>query len=128
MSRLDQQFDEDRALRNAAFSVLKSDIEHAKEAFSGKAIAGRVSSRVGDGAKDVAQIAKGHADDNRGILAALIGALLLWLAREPILDVLGLGSASDNPDEDSAPEEHEELSANEPAPDENISELVNDNE
>ncbi len=128
MSRLDQQFEEDRALRNAALSVLKTDVEHAKNALSGKAIAERVSSRVGDGAKDAIDIAKGHADDNRGILAALIGALLLWFAREPILEVFGLGSASANPDEDSPPADLEEPGACEPSPDETISELVNDNE
>lgn len=93
MTRLEQQFEEDRALRDAARYVLMADLAHAQASFSGKGIANRVGSRVGDGAKDVLEVAKGHADDHRGILAALIGAVILWFARAPILELLGFGSA-----------------------------------
>ena len=138
MSGLDQQFKEDKALRDAALGVLKADIEHAKTSLTGKAIADRMGSRIGDGAKDVVEIAKGHADDNRGILAVLIGALLLWFVREPILDLLGFGSASEHdsdPREPSADnrigEEVAQLKDTElidPAADETTTELVNDHE
>ncbi|MEL7189563.1 MAG: hypothetical protein AAGK17_08440 [Pseudomonadota bacterium] len=115
MSKLEKQFEEDRALRNAALSVLKADVEHAKAALSGKAIASRVGTRVGDGAKDAFEIAKVHADDKRGILAALIGAVILWFVREPLLDILGLGSASDNTGEDSdMPNDDGEVLADQP--------------
>ncbi|MBV7259922.1 hypothetical protein [Erythrobacter crassostreae] len=95
MSKLDQQFYEDRALRDAAREVLMADIAHAKVSLSGKGIAGRVAGRVGDGAKDVFEVAKVHSDDNRGIIAALIGALVLWFTRAPILEILGLEEAED---------------------------------
>ncbi|KWV92885.1 hypothetical protein [Erythrobacter sp. YT30] len=140
MSDLEQQFKEDRALRNAALAVLKSDVEHAKTALSGKAVAERVGNRVGDGAKDILEIAKGHADDNRGILAALIGALVLWFAREPLLEILGFGSASDNEVDNTPFEEDEEAASAQKdfatadatgdtvESDETVSEMVNDNE
>ncbi|MEL7197035.1 MAG: hypothetical protein AAGL10_01865 [Pseudomonadota bacterium] len=138
MSKLEQQFIEDRALRNAALGVLKSDLEHAKNALSGKALASRVGSRVGDGAKDAFDIAKGHADDNRGILAALIGALLLWFTRAPLLEILGFGSASDNGSDDSETDDSEtkdssdpdrlDTAFNDPATQDPSSELVNDND
>ncbi|MEM8725900.1 MAG: hypothetical protein AAGE86_10305 [Pseudomonadota bacterium] len=99
MTKLPQQFIEDRALRDAARDVFMADIEHARTSISGKGIAARVGSRVGDGAKDVFEVARVHADDNRGVLAALIGAILLFFAREPILEVFGI-TPSDN-DEDA---------------------------
>ncbi|MFL0356698.1 hypothetical protein ACI5KX_09475 [Erythrobacter sp. GH1-10] len=91
MSKIDQRFYEDRALRDAAKAVLLADIEHARTTFSGKGLAERVTGRVGEGAKDVFEVAKTHTQDNRGIIALLMGAVLLWFAREPILDILAEG-------------------------------------
>lgn len=93
MSRLPEQFREDRALRDAAKSVLMTDIEHARTSLTPKGFADRVGGRIGDGAKDVYSVAKGHADDNRGIIAALIGAILLWISRDTIFEILGLEKA-----------------------------------
>ena len=103
MPKLPAQFVEDRALRDAARDVFMADIAHARTSISGKGIAERVGSRVGDGAKDVFEVARVHADDNRGILAALIGAILLFFARDPILEVLGI-TPSDDGDETPEPE------------------------
>lgn len=96
MSRLPEDFHQDRALRDAARGVLVADLEHAKATLSGKAIAGRVASRVGDGAKDVAEIAKVHAADNQGLLAGLLAIVALFLARGPIMEILGLAEFPDD--------------------------------
>lgn len=93
MSKHLEQFHEDRAIRDAARAVLMADFEHARASFSAKGVADRVGGRIGDGAKDVIEVAKTQADTNRGIIAALIGAVLLWLGRDTILDVLGLSEA-----------------------------------
>ncbi|MEM7664577.1 MAG: hypothetical protein AAF250_01855 [Pseudomonadota bacterium] len=98
MTRLPDQFLEDRALRNAARDVFMADIAHARASFSGKGIAARIGSQIGDGAKDVIEVARSNADDNRGVLAALIGAILVFFAREPILEVLGLVEAESDQD------------------------------
>ncbi|MEM1195877.1 MAG: hypothetical protein AAGH57_07210 [Pseudomonadota bacterium] len=90
MSRLPEEFQQDKALRDAALAVLVADIEHARVSLSGKAVAARVVGTIGDGARDALEVAKGHADDNRGFIAALIAALALWLARVPLLEILGL--------------------------------------
>jgi len=90
MIKLDPQFLEDRELRDAAKAVFMDDAAHAKANFSAGGLAGRVAERIGDGSKDAFDIAKTHADDNRGILAAVIGAILLWIAREPIFEIVGL--------------------------------------
>ena len=103
MSRLQERFEEDRALRDAARAVLLADIEHARTSFSAKGVADRVGTRIGDGALDVLDTAKEKASDNRGIIAALIGAILLWLGREPLLEALGFGAdADDEPVADTA--------------------------
>lgn len=96
MSRLPDQFYEDRALRNAARTVLMADVEHARATLSGKGMASRVAGRVADGAKDVFEVAKEHADDKRGILAGLIAAVLLWFAREPLMEIFGRGPTTDS--------------------------------
>ncbi len=90
MGKLDRQFEEDRRLRNTAKAVLMADIDHARTTFSAKGVADKTAGRIGDGAKDVFEVAKIHADDNRGIIAIIIGALLVWLGREPIMEALGL--------------------------------------
>lgn len=102
MTKLDPQFVEDRALRNAALEVLKADIEHAKESFKPKNVAGRMGERVKAGAEEVFELAKDRADDNRGAIAAVIGALFLFLARNPILEILGLKDAPDEDEDDSS--------------------------
>ena len=105
MSKLEQQMREDRILRDAAKAVLMADIAHARNTLSPSGVAERVGERIGDGAKDVFEVAKIHADDNRGILAALIGALLLWIGRGPILEILGLRDE----DEDSVSASSDEV-------------------
>ena len=95
MSDLEQQFYADRALRNAALTVLKADFEHAKTSFSGKGLADRLTGRIGEGAKDVIEAAREKTDDNLGIIALLVSAIVLWFSREPIADFLGLGADDD---------------------------------
>ncbi len=88
MSRLPDEFHQDRALRDAARGVLIADIEHARATLNGKGLADRFAGRVGDGAKDVFEIAKHHAGDKRGILAGLVALVAVWFAREPIGEIL----------------------------------------
>ncbi|KPP93229.1 hypothetical protein [Erythrobacter sp. HL-111] len=90
MADMDPRLAEDLALRNAALAVLKADIDHAKKSFAPKAVATRAGTRVKEGAEEVFELAKERADDNRGVIAVLIGALFLFLARQPILEILGL--------------------------------------
>lgn len=96
MTRLPQRFIEDRALRDAARAVLAEDIERLRSSLSEESIAARVSSgvsstissRIRTGARDVLAQAKAQAGDHKGVLAVLVGAIVLWLARGPILDWL----------------------------------------
>ncbi|AWW74682.1 hypothetical protein CD351_09630 [Erythrobacter sp. KY5] len=102
MSKLEERLIQDREMRDLARANLMADIEHAKEAFSATGVFGRVGGRIGDGAKDVLEVAKFQAEDKRGILALLIGAILLWLGRQPILEALGLEDELDKGQSDTA--------------------------
>jgi hypothetical protein len=94
MTRLPDTFLEDRALRDAARAVLTEDIARLRDSLGEEGIAARVSSgmtttissRIRTGARDVLAQAKAQAADNQGVLAVLIGAIILFLARGTILD------------------------------------------
>jgi len=94
MTQLPARFVEDRALRDKARAVLAEDIARLRDNLGEQGIASRVSSgvtssissRIRTGARDVLDQAKGAAGDRKGMLAVLIGALLLWFARGPIFE------------------------------------------
>jgi len=111
MTRLPQSFIEDRALRDAARAVLAEDIERLRASLSDESIASRVSSgvsstitsRIRTGARDVLAQAKAQAGDHKSVLAVLIGAIVLWFARGPILDWLDeFADIDDDTDTDAA--------------------------
>ncbi len=86
MSRkLDLRLREDRALRDAARSLLTSDIVHLRANLAGKGFGKRIVDRMSNGAADVFDDAVEIADNNRGVLTTLVGAVLLWFARNPIM-------------------------------------------
>jgi hypothetical protein len=111
MNRLPANFMEDRALRDAARAVLTEDIERLRANLNEEGIASRVSSgvtttissRIRTGARDVLAQAKAQAADNKGVLAVLIGAIILFLARGLILDWIDeLGMDEEEGDESEA--------------------------
>jgi len=111
VNKLDQQFVEDRALRDAAKQNVLADIELLKSGWNERGLTKRITSRIGGGAVDVFERASDTADDNRGVLVALIGAVVLWFASGALLELFGeasdVGDARDtieDTDEHSAPE------------------------
>jgi hypothetical protein len=118
MSALPQRFIEDRALRDAARAVLDEDIARLRASLGEQGVASRVTSSIGStvtgrlkaGASDVLESAKETAIDNRGVIAVLVGAILLWLMRGPLLALVT--------EEDFVPEDSTDLDGTgaEPAP------------
>ena len=107
MTRLPDTFLEDRALRDSARAVLAEDIARLRDSLGEEGIAARVSSgmtttissRIRTGARDVLAQAKAQAADNQGVLAVLIGAIILFLARGPILDWIDDLTAGEDDDD-----------------------------
>ena len=85
MSDRKAQMLEDRALRDASLALVKADIAHLKANFAGKSMSERVIERVSGSAVEVFDEAVEVADSNRGVLATLLAAVVLWFARNPIM-------------------------------------------
>lgn len=108
MTALPPRFIEDRALRDAARAVVDEDIAMLRASLGEQGVASRFTQSVGTtitgriraGANDVIDQTKQTASNNRGILAVLIGAILLWLMRGPLLALLDDNDpeTDDNPD------------------------------
>ena len=86
MSKLPASLRRDRAIRDAALELFKTDIAQLRSDLSGRKLGARVADRVGDGARDMAEEAAEYVEKNPGKLAAVVAASLLWLFRSPLLD------------------------------------------
>ncbi|SFP40605.1 hypothetical protein [Qipengyuania nanhaisediminis] len=85
----------DRHLRNSARALVDADIENLKATCSGKSLGERAFDRVREGAVDVYEEAVEVAENNKGALAALLAAIVVWFARNPILSIFGLEPEDD---------------------------------
>lgn len=93
---------EDKALRDAALALVKADVEQLRADLDVRNLGSRFVDRMSEGASDMLDEAADLADNNRGVLAALVAALLIWLARNPILALFD-DESDDEPDD--APED-----------------------
>ncbi len=96
---------EDRYLRDSARALVEADVEHVKTDLARKGLAARTFDTVKDGAVDLYEEAIDVAKDNKGALAALIAAVVVWFARNPLLDLFGLGEEDDASEDDAGPAE-----------------------
>ena len=110
MTHLPQRFVEDRRMRDAARAVLTDDVDRLRASLNEEGIASRVSSGVGStitgrlrtGARDVLAQAKAQVGDQKGVLAILVGAIILWFSRGSIL------AWFDDPADAETGDEHED--------------------
>ncbi|MBX7531716.1 hypothetical protein K3165_02120 [Qipengyuania sp. 1XM1-15A] len=89
---------EDKYLRDSARALVEADIEHIKADFAHKGLGERAMDRVTEGAMDLYEEAIDVAEDNKGALAALLAAIVVWFARNPLFEMLGF--SNDEEDED----------------------------
>lgn len=79
---------EDLHVRDAARALVEADVRHLRTSLSVKSIGERAVDRLAGGAGEVFEEAKDLASENKGVLAAIVAALVLWFAREPIHESL----------------------------------------
>ncbi len=91
---------EDRHLRNSARALVEADIANIKADLSRKGLGTRAADRMREGAIELYEEAVEVAEDNKGALAALVAAIVVWFARNPLLSAFGLGAGSDDAEED----------------------------
>ncbi len=94
---LERQLLEDRMLRDAARALVEADVANLRASLAGRSISSRIIDRIGDGAADVLDEAVAAAENNKGVIATLIAAILLWFARHPVMDLFTDENAPDDP-------------------------------
>lgn len=85
MSDLASQLAEDKALRDAALQLFKSDIALIRGDLDERSVATRAKDRLGEAALGMVDDAIDYAEDNKGWVALGATAVVLWFARRPIL-------------------------------------------
>jgi hypothetical protein len=99
VTELETRLAEDRALRDAALRLFKSDIALIRGDLDERGLGARAKDRLGGAALEVLDEAVDYAESHRGWVAAGAAAIVLWFARKPILgwlaDQLDAGETAD---------------------------------
>jgi hypothetical protein len=98
---LERELREDRLLRDAARAIVEADIAQLKASLAERSIPERIGDKIGEGASDVLDEAIAVADENKGVVATLIAAIILWFARHPLIDMI-LGEQSQDSEREAA--------------------------
>ncbi|MEP2736490.1 MAG: hypothetical protein ABJP34_09335 [Erythrobacter sp.] len=108
MTSIKDQLREDKAIRDAAREVIDLDVAHVKTLASPDALRGRTVTPAADRAQALRKNAAETASDNKGKIAAIVGAAasaaILWAVREPLMALIDELTA---PSENTTAEEEE---------------------
>jgi hypothetical protein len=92
MTEAETRLAKDRATREAALHNFKSNFEQVKTDLEARGISGRIADKAGEDVRAAFDEALMIASESKGIIAATLAALALWLLRNPLID--GLRSLS----------------------------------
>jgi hypothetical protein len=87
--KIARQLAEDKALRDAALALFKADLRFIRDDLDRRGLGERVSDRLGEGARELADDAMDYATAHKGVVAAAATAVVMWFARRPIIHALG---------------------------------------
>lgn len=94
-----------RALRDAAWAVVRADLDALQDDLAAQGIGERIKDRAAEEAQEAWDQAKDVAAEHKGVVAGTLLALIAWLLRGPIGDALSaLFGRDDDEDNDSAAE------------------------
>jgi hypothetical protein len=79
---------EDRAVRNEAWEVFEEDWSQIRADLDARGVGGRIADKAGEEAREVFDTAIAVADENRSVVGGTVAALLLWLLRNPLIDLV----------------------------------------
>lgn len=103
MSDLEHRLAEDRVLRDAALDLFKADLALIRADLKERGIGARVADRIGESTLEMVDEAADFAEHNKGTVAAVIAAIVLWFTRGPIIDALARLFDDDDADGDPEP-------------------------
>lgn len=85
MSMLASRLAEDKALRDAALRLFKSDLALIRDELGERGLGTRAKDRLGEAAFGMVDDAIDYAERNTGWVAAGAAAVVLWFARKPLI-------------------------------------------
>lgn len=85
----------DRYVRDSARTLVEADLQHLRGGLAQKGLGARAVDRVKTGAADVYEEALEVAAENKGAVAAVVAAIIVWFARHPLLALFGFGEPED---------------------------------
>ena len=88
MGRLSDKVFAERAIRNAARDEFDMNLEQVKADLDARSVGGRIADKVSEEARFAYEEAVAVAQDNKGVLAGTLAALLVWFLRNPIIQAL----------------------------------------
>ncbi|WP_284125345.1 hypothetical protein [Parerythrobacter aestuarii] len=99
MSKFERQLREDKLLRDSAHALVKANVARVKSDLEERSLGQRAVGRVKDGTAELVDRAKENGGTIAGLATVLLGAVGLWAARAPLLDMLTTAEPAD-PDGD----------------------------
>ncbi|MET0179217.1 MAG: hypothetical protein ABW194_01885 [Novosphingobium sp.] len=93
-----------RALREESWRLVRDDLARLKSDVGMRGVGERIRDRIGEEAHEAWDYTRDVASEHRGIVVAMIVALVAWALREPIAEAFGGDSrdAGDNEQGDDA--------------------------
>jgi len=85
MGKLAEQVRSDRGIRNAARGLFDQRLAQVRQDIEARGVGGRIADKAASDARDMLDEALEVADQNRGVVAGTVLALLLWFFRNPIM-------------------------------------------
>jgi hypothetical protein len=73
-----------KAARNAAHNAFETQVTQVQEDLAARGIGGRIADRAGEAMADAAEV----ANENKGVVAGTIAAIILWALRGPIVRIV----------------------------------------
>ena len=99
MSPQEHQLAQARAERDAARALFKTDLALVRADLRERGIGARIAARIGDSTLDMVDETIDYAEANKGPIAAVVAAIVVWFARGPIRDGLSHLFTRDEPPE-----------------------------
>ena len=92
-----------RALRDAAWTVVRTDLDTLRADLAAHGIGERIKHRAAEEAQDAWDTARDVASEHKGVVAGTLLALVAWFLRGPIGNLLSALFGSDDDDDVEQP-------------------------
>ena len=75
-----------RATRDTARAAFDARLAGVKQDLAARSVGGRIADKAADEALQAIELARDVAEQNKGVIAGTLAALVLWFLRRPLLE------------------------------------------